>query len=109
VMAMPNSVQIGLAVTSHSYGILNTTTFDQVRVSTSSIPEPPVLRAHLSGHTLSLSVPTATGRSYLLEYKNSLSDSTWSVLGTQPGNGGSASFTDDATANPARFYRILVQ
>ncbi|MGE3518957.1 MAG: phospholipase D-like domain-containing protein [Vicinamibacterales bacterium] len=38
---MPSSAQIGLIVTSHSTSTLNTSTFDNVTVSTSSTPPPP--------------------------------------------------------------------
>ncbi len=67
------------------------------------------VRALLSGHTLQLSVGTRAGPTYVLQYKNSLADPTWTDLGSQPGDGSPAAFSDDTTAHPARFYRIRVE
>jgi hypothetical protein len=70
---------------------------------------PTTIRAFVSGHTLNLSAPTVAGHTYVLEYKDSLADPAWTALASQPGDGSPVVFTDDTTAQPARFYRIRVQ
>lgn len=49
------------------------------------------------------------GESYQLQYKNGLSDAQWTSLGSPiPGTGNSITLTDSATAQPQRFYRLVV-
>lgn len=59
-----------------------------------------------SNHTLRLSVPTLTGKSYGLEYKDSLSAPEWTRLPTVSGTGGQSIITDPAPPGPQRFYRM---
>ena len=55
--------------------------------------------------TFSFSLPTLTGRIFFLEYKNSLSDATWTTLPPIAGDGTIRTFTDSATTSQ-RFYRV---
>jgi uncharacterized repeat protein (TIGR01451 family) len=60
----------------------------------------------------SLSFPTVNGESYTVQYKNTLSDPTWTDLvppGSVPGTGGVMTITDSSPAalHPSRFYRIM--
>ena len=41
----------------------------------------------MSGGAFTVSLPSAQGSSYELEYKNSLTDGTWTALPVVPGNG----------------------
>jgi uncharacterized repeat protein (TIGR01451 family) len=61
-----------------------------------------------SGSGLSLSVNSTAGLQYSLEYKNSLTDSTWTPLpaSTVAGNGGVITLQDNSPAQAQRFYRI---
>jgi hypothetical protein len=61
------------------------------------------------GQTLSFTVPTVVGATYVLEYKNSLADASWTVALTLAGTGDVVTFTDDTTSSPARFYRVRVE
>jgi uncharacterized repeat protein (TIGR01451 family) len=59
-----------------------------------------------------LSFPTEIGKSYTVQYKNTLSDPTWTDLvppGSVPGTGGVMTITDSSPAalHPSRFYRIM--
>ena len=49
------------------------------------------------------------GQFYQLQYEDDLSSPQWTPLGPpSPGTGGTLTFTDDMTAQPQRFYRIVV-
>jgi hypothetical protein len=60
----------------------------------------------------SLSIPTEIGKSYTVQYKNNLTDPTWTDLvppGSVSGTGGPLTITDPTPAGqPTRFYRIMV-
>ena len=72
---------------------------------------PPQLHALLSNpawatNGFSLSLPTDSGRVYALEYKDSLSASTWLALPLVPGNSRNLILRDSsAVTNSLRFYR----
>jgi hypothetical protein len=56
----------------------------------------------------SLSFPTEPGKSYTVQYKNNLSDPTWTDLETVVGTGGNLNINDPTPAGlPSRFYRIM--
>lgn len=72
---------------------------------------PPVSQALLfnpnvgtNGFTLSL--PSQSGRVYVLQYENSLADTNWNSLPLVPGNGGMLILTDPSPTNLQRFYRV---
>ena len=60
----------------------------------------------LVGHSLSVSVPTAAGLSYTLEYKDSLTEPAWTAAQTLPGTGGPITLTDSTATSTSRFYRV---
>jgi hypothetical protein len=51
-------------------------------------------------------LPSQSGRVYVLQYINSLSDSNWTSLPLQAGNGGVLLLTDPSATNSQRFYRV---
>jgi len=54
-----------------------------------------------------LSIPALTGKSYTVQYKNSLTDPVWIDLQTVVGTGGRVMITDpEAAREPTRFYRV---
>jgi hypothetical protein len=63
----------------------------------------------LAGQTLTFTVPTVVGSTYVLEYQDSLADTSWTVAQTVPGTGDVVAFTDSTTGSAARFYRIRVE
>jgi hypothetical protein len=74
-------------------------------------PSPKLAAAVATGHNV-ISFPTETGYSYQVEYKNHLSDATWTNLGSLvTGDNTTHSVTDPAltSANATRFYRVQVQ
>ncbi|HTY88874.1 MAG TPA: M4 family metallopeptidase [Candidatus Acidoferrum sp.] len=49
---------------------------------------------------------TVPGRSYVVEYKNNLAESSWATLQTIPGDGTYQAVVDSTVAGPQRFYRL---
>jgi hypothetical protein len=70
---------------------------------------PPVPAITQAGTTLSLSFQTIPGRSYRVEYKNSLNDPAWLPLGGDRPAGAATHLTvgDDLATRRQRFYRIV--
>ena len=56
-----------------------------------------------------VSVPTARGKAYFLEFKNSLTDAQWTVLNAAPGDGSLKTFADASAGPTQRFYRVRQQ
>ncbi len=72
-------------------------------------PPPSLTAVGSGGSNISLSFGTVPGNSYQVQYKDNLEDLSWTALGVPiPGNGGMATFQDDFTTHPQRFYRLLV-
>ena len=72
---------------------------------------PPITHALLTSpaagsNTFSLSLPTESGKVYVLEWKQALSDPGWAILPLVSGNGGVLRLTDSAATNSQRFYRV---
>lgn len=61
------------------------------------------------GTTFTVSTPTQTGFSYVLEFKNALTDANWTAIQTNSGTGGPITLTDSGVTQPNRFYRVRVQ
>lgn len=73
--------------------------------------EPPVRRPTLSNPTRAdaafrVSLPTRSGRVYVLEFKNSLTDPDWKALPLAAGNGSGLVLIDSGASGPQRFYRL---
>jgi hypothetical protein len=63
----------------------------------------------INAGSIVLSFPTQTGFSYQVQYKNSLSDASWTPLGSPlPGSGVVQSANDTIGGGP-RFYRVQIQ
>jgi len=69
---------------------------------------PPTLVApEALGSGLSVPVPSVAGLSYLLEYKNTLGDSTWTAVSSWvPGTGHILVLQDTNVVSSPRFYRV---
>ena len=72
---------------------------------------PPFLDVPLSNPTagtnsFSVSLPTQSGKVYVLQYKGSLTYSNWTALPLNAGNGETIIVTDTSATNSQRFYRV---
>jgi len=95
----------GLALSGSAAGnyilIQPTTTADIIANARLIIESP-----SLDGHSFRASVTTLLGPTYILEYRNLLTETDWQTAATAPGTGGTIILTDPAATNSARFYRI---
>lgn len=67
----------------------------------------PKLSASLAGSSVKLEFATQSGYTYQVVYKTSLTDTTWTALGSAvTGNGSVQSVTDAMGNNAYRFYRL---
>ncbi len=74
-----------------------------------STPPDLVVTISVNGTNATISFPTQTGANYQVQFKHSLSDATWSPLGSPvPGNNAMQSVNDPASGS-SRFYRVQVQ
>jgi autotransporter-associated beta strand protein len=70
---------------------------------------PAFLPVGLNRTTINLSFLTESGPTYLVEYKDTLTDATWKSLSSLVGTGSPETVTDTTANSLARFYRIRVQ
>jgi hypothetical protein len=72
-----------------------------------SVPGAPMLlNPHRSGNQFTVLVQTANGRNYALEYKDSITGTTWTSLPSVRGNGTMMLLTDPDATVGQRFYRV---
>jgi hypothetical protein len=62
-------------------------------------------RSQINNGNFVFSFPTVANQSYTIEYKNSLTDPTWTIIGSVAGDGSLQTITNSANASE-RFYRV---
>jgi hypothetical protein len=87
-----------------SYGVLSTN--NPVVVVP---PTAPSITTVAGGGTMSFSITSQNGYSYILQSTPVLTPPAWTNKETLPGNGGVLNFTPVATTNATEFFRILAQ
>ncbi|HOX56130.1 MAG TPA: family 10 glycosylhydrolase [Verrucomicrobiota bacterium] len=70
------------------------------------LPVPLLLNPARDGTRFSTLVQTLVRKSYALQYKESLTATTWTDVCTRPGNGGLQILTDPAATGTQRYYRM---
>ncbi|HTD85771.1 MAG TPA: hypothetical protein VK850_04280, partial [Candidatus Binatia bacterium] len=103
------------AGTSVTTAALSSTTVDPDAANNSSTVQVQVLTrpaiSNLSydgtAGTFTLSIPTGNGIAYRVDYKNELTDPTWTVLTTFTGDGNVKPIADPGPLPPTRFYRVV--
>ncbi len=66
----------------------------------------------INGYTatnFTFSFDTVSGKTYLVQYKDFLSDPDWLLLSSVPGDGITHTITNSFSASPQRFFRLSVQ
>jgi len=76
-------------------------------LTVSSVPR--IVDVSESNGVLTLSFTTETGRTYRIEYKDFLTDLTWTTKTTVTGTGSVMTITDDISSIDSRFYRVVLQ
>jgi hypothetical protein len=56
-----------------------------------------------------VSVPTVSGKTYILEYTDFVPSTNWTALPGVPGDGTTKLLNDPGPASPQRFYRVRIQ
>jgi hypothetical protein len=71
---------------------------------------PPIISSpRLIGDTFTLSISTQIGHNYILKFKNSVNDASWTPLQTNSGNGAQMTLTNTGAVGLSRFYCVAVQ
>jgi len=73
------------------------------------VPVSPYVTASVSGSNIQMSFPTQAGFTYTLYYKNNLTDSVWTPLGSPVAGTGSVMSVSDGVGDGQRFYQLTVQ
>jgi VCBS repeat-containing protein len=66
------------------------------------------LQAARLGTAFHVSVATAVGKTYTLEFRNALDEGHWAPLDALPGDGTMQTLTDPSAISPQRFYRVRI-
>ena len=76
---------------------------------TTTVARPQLVNPLLSNGWFRVSVATATGMNYTLQFKTSLTGTNWTSLPVLAGNGNVMILSDPSATNSSRFYRVQVQ
>ena len=101
----PFSNAVHLIVTDN--GVPNLSATQSFIVTVASTPT--VGAAHVSGNQFKLTFPTLSGQTYQIEFKDNLSATNWTPLGSPIiGTGVPLSVTNSISATPQRFFRLSI-
>jgi hypothetical protein len=70
---------------------------------------PTLTQVHGTPTNISFTYHTATGLTYVVEYKNDLNELTWTPLATNAGTGSILTYLEGVTNSVSRFYRVLAR
>ena len=73
------------------------------------LARPVILPPVLGNGEFYFSFPTVTGRTYVVEWKNAITNGTWIPLQTNVGDGTLLTVTNSVTASPQRFFRVRTE
>lgn len=63
----------------------------------------------ITGTNIAITLPTESWHTYQLQYKNAVTDPSWSNLGSPFGGNDTLETITDSTAGSSRFYRVMAQ
>jgi hypothetical protein len=102
----PANMVIGFGVTAHDDTLLATGVFSGFNVTAGTGTDIRLGGASYVSGNFAASFQTESGRTYEVQYKNSLSDAGWTPLTNITGDGALKWFTNSVPAVPTRFYRV---
>jgi hypothetical protein len=73
------------------------------------LASPVVLTAAHVGANINISFQTTTGFNYQVQFKNNLTDATWTSLGALVVGDGTIKSASDPASGSSRFYRVNIQ
>lgn len=89
-------------------GSLSANAFVWVTSTGIAVANGPVLSISLSNSIVTISWQATVGATYRIEYKNALSDSTWTTLGSDITADAATASTTNVVGTSPRFYRLMV-
>lgn len=98
-----NTLQVGIPV-----GVLSDVNVNFLMLVPLSGPFS-ITSVSISSGTITVSFPTQNGLSYQLLYKNSLTDPSWTPIGSPVSGNGSIKSVGDTVGGSMRFYRVQAQ
>jgi hypothetical protein len=106
----PAAMLLGIGVTAHNASLLATGTFSNFKISQGFEPQAPrITSMSFAAGQFTLGFATENSVTYRVEYKNDLTDPTWTSLTTVTGTGNPATITDPNATVPRRFYRVRIE
>lgn len=109
----PDTVLIGMAATSHNQSALTNSVFAEFRdFSVTVLPPTEIVMVspEFKDGVFSVKVQSITGKNYVLEATESLTEPNWQEVGTPvPGTGQEITLTDPAAITPIKFYRVKIK
>jgi hypothetical protein len=69
---------------------------------------PPLAQARLAGLIFTLTFASQNGVTYIVDYKDTVTNAAWTALSTNIGTGGVLAIDDPTTNSPMRFYRVRI-
>ena len=72
------------------------------------VPAPIIIVGPPNPNNFTFSFASISGRTYLVQYKDSIDDPTWQLLQNLPGDGTTKVINDPMTQSQ-RFYRVVMQ
>ena len=72
-------------------------------------PSPIIFAPAQAGTNFVFSFQTEPGKTYLVQYTDTLAPPNWQNLPSVPGNGSTASVSNSATGSVHRYYRLIEQ
>jgi hypothetical protein len=98
-----NTLQVGIPV-----GVLSDCNVNFLMLVPLSGPFS-ITSVSISSGTITVSFPTQNGLSYQLLYKNSLTDPSWTPIGSPVSGNGSIKSVGDTVGGSMRFFRVQAQ
>jgi len=108
VDATAGTTTIDVTVTDDGTPNLTATQSVSIVIEPQAVMRPIITATVYTGQSMEMTVATVIGHNYILEYKTSLTDTTWTELPAVVGDGTERVLSDPDPVGKQRFYRIRV-
>jgi hypothetical protein len=100
-------VQFGFVVTGPNVWVTDAAPFGNIVIGNAGVL-PTTITPSLNGANLNLTFASQLGKTYTVQFKNSLTNATWNTFTITNGTGANAVVVDPASGNE-RYYRLSIQ